>query len=551
MEIVSSKFKELIYATSREITTKVSFEIIDESAIKNATVSTPYSEAPISRLDQVLNRKRSMSYSYATFEPNYFKLDGSMKIPPQQNEGSDELGYWSDALCNENGQFLSEPATVTLNFGEPHNALGLTINFDPINNEYPIEFTIIVTAFTGGGTLFIQDFTGNTSPIFRLVESLDGVGQISIVMTRWVKGNRRARIAEIDFGLIQEYTGADLINFDVIEEMDLIGSTVPSNELHFTLNNQDRLFNILNPDGIYRFILPKQQIRAYMGLRIGEGENDFEFVSLGKYYLTEWQTDEGALTTSFTARDIFDQLEKIQYTNSLIDTTLYALVEDIFSQAEITDFQIDTLLTGETTKGFPEPVNAREALQDIAIAGRCVIYQNRQGTIIIKRMEALTIGTGYITYPSPDIYAGLMAVPEVTNDYKFQAIDFENTFAEPQIKLNEAIASLVFLVKDSTESGTEYTFQNPITIRGGVSFKIENPLINTVFHAEEVAEWMFAEYNVRGYYTANWRQNPALSCGDAIMVENSFGDEKKARIVKQNFQFEGFLTGNTEAIGGV
>lgn len=550
MELISPEFKKSIYASSREITAKVSFEIIDESAIKNAIVTSSYSEAPISRLNQVLNRKRSMSYSYATFEPNYFKLDGSMKIPPKPYEGSDELGFWSDSLCDSDGRFLSNPPTVSLSFGEPHNALGLTINFDPINNEYPSEFTIIVVAF-GGGTLFIQDFVGNDSPIFRLVENLDGVGTINIIMTKWAKGSRRARIAEIDFGLIQEYIGSDLINLDIIEEMDLIGSTVPSNELHFTLDNQERLFNILNPDGIYRFILPKQQIRAYMGLKIGEGENDFEFVSVGKYYLTEWQTDEGALTTSFTARDIFDQLETIQYTNSLTNTNLYALAENIFAQAEITDYQIDDKLLGENTNGYVEPVSAREALQDIAIAGRAVIYQNRQGTVIIKRMEALTIGTGYVTYPSPDIYAGLLTTPEVTNDYGFQAIDFENTFAEPQVKLNESIATLVFLVKDGTENGTEYTFQNPIVIKGGVSFKIENPLINSATDAEQVANWMFAEYNVRGYYTANWRQNPALACGDAILVENSFGAEKKARIVKQNFQFEGFLTGNTEAIGGV
>lgn len=551
MEIVSSKFKELIYATSREITTKVSFEIIDESAIKNATVASS-SQAPISRLEQILNRKRSMTHSYATFEPNYFKLDGSMKLPPRTYEegSSDELGFWSAFLCDEDGVFSSDPQ-VTVFFGEAHNTLGLTINFDPINNEYPTDFTIQVVAYEGGAVLLNQGFAGNNSPVFQLVKGLDGVGSITIIIRKWAKGNRRARIAEIDFGIIQEYTGADLINFDVVEEMDLIGSTVPSNELHFTLNNQYRLFNILNPDGIYRFILPKQQIRAYMGLRIGEGENDFEFVSLGKYYLTEWQTDEGALTTSFTARDIFDQLGKMQYTNSLTDTNLYALAENIFLQAEITDFSIDDKLTGESTKGFSEPVNAREALQDIAIAGRSVIYQDRQGKVIIKRMEALSIGTGYITYPSPDMYAGALSFPEVTNDYGFQAIDFENTFSEPQVKLNEAIDSLVFLVKDGTENGTEYTFQNPVTIRGGVSFKIENPLINSGTDAEQVANWMFEEYNVRGYYTANWRQNPALGCGDAIMVENSFGDEKKARIVKQNFQYEGFLTGNTEAIGGV
>jgi hypothetical protein len=549
MESVSSKFKELIYASSRQITAKISFEIVDQSALNEAVIVSSFTEAPISRLEQVINKKRSMTYNYATFEPNYFKLDGSMKIPPQYSfEGNDELGFWSAEICDKNGVFIENP-TISLSLGDAHNTLGLTVTFDTANNEFASNFTIQVVAFAGG-ILHIEDVVNNNSPIYRLDKSLDGVGSIDLIITKWAKGNRRARVAEIDFGLIQEYSGTDLIRLNVVEEMDLVGSTVPSNELQFTLDNQDRLFNILNPEGIYRFILPQQEIEAYMGLEITEGESDFEFVSIGKYYLTDWQTDEGSMTTTFTARDIFDRLETLEYKVSLTATNLYALAEDILTKAEISDYQIDSKLLGDTTNGFEAPLNAREALQNITIAGRAVIYQDRQGKVIIRRIEPLSTSTGFITFPSPDTFIGLALYPEVTNDYAFQAIDFENTFAEPQINLNEPISSLIFLVNDATPDGTEVTFANPIP-NNGATYKIENPLINTALQAERVADWMFDEYNMRGYYRANWRQNPALTCGDAIMIEDGFGQNKKARIVKQEFQFEGFLTGNTEATGGV
>jgi len=549
MESVSAIFKELIYAPSRELTAKVAFEIIDPTASNDAVVVSSFAEAPISRLQQVLNKKRTMAFSYATFEPDYFILDGSMKIPPQYSyEGNDELGFWSNEISDENGIFVENP-TVSFSLGEAHNTLGLTISFDIINNEYASDFTLQVIAKVGG-ILHIEEVVNNTSPVYTLLKNLDGVGSVDIIVTKWANGNRRARITEVDFGVIQEYTGTDLIRLNVIEEMDLVGSTVPSNEIQFTLDNQERLFNILNPDGIYRFILPKQEIRAYFGLKIGEGENDFEFVSIGKYYLTEWQTDEGSMTTTFTARDIFDRLETVEYSVSLTATSLYALAEDILTKADIHDYQIDSKLLGDNTNGFDASLNAREALQSIAIAGRAVIYQDRLGTVVIRRIEPIDFSTGYIVFPSPDTYVGLLTIPEVTNDYLFQAIDFENTFAEPQINLNEPISSLIFLVNDETENGTEYTFMNP-TPNNGATYKIENPLINTSLQAERVANWMFAEYNMRGYYRANWRQNPALVCGDAIMVEDGFGQNKKARIIKQDFQFEGFLTGNTEAIGGV
>ena len=549
MQPVSTKFKELIYASSRKISSKIVFEILVESVVEKAIVNSEYNEAPISRLIQIFNKKRDMAFKYATFEPNYFILDGSMKIPPSSFiEGDDELGFWSEEISDENGIFINDP-TVNISFSNAQSSLGLTITFDIINNEFASDFTIQINAF-GGGLIHTEKVTNNDSSTYRLLKNLDNIGDIDIFINKWAKGNRRARLTEVDFGIIQEYTGADLINLSVIEEMDIVGSTVPSNELHFTLDNQERLFNILNPDGIYRFILPKQEIRAYMGLQIGETEDDYEFVQIGKYYLTEWQTNEGALTTSFTARDIFDQLEKIEYKNSLTTTNLFALAEDILSKAQITDYRIDAKLTADLTNGFIEPLSTREALQSIAIAGRAVIYQNRQGTLVIERIEPLGVSTGFITFPSPDTYAGL-TTPEITNDFEFQAINFENTFAEPEINLNEPVQSLIFLVRDGTENGTEVTFENSLTLRGGATYKIENPLINTSLQAQRVAEWMFSEYNARGYYRANWRQNPALVCGDAVMIEDSFGQKKKARIVRQEFQFEGFLSGNTEAIGGI
>jgi hypothetical protein len=548
MESVSQAFKENIYAPSRMITAKIAFEIIDESTVEGVTVVSSFGEASISRLEQVFDRERSMTYKYATFEPDYFKLDGSMRLPPESDQEDVELGFWSDEICDANGLYINNP-TISISFGGPHNAIGITVTFDTINNEYASEFTLVVIAYEGG-VLLNQDFVGNDRPTFVLSQSLEGVGTINLIITKWAKGNRRARVTEIDFGIVQEYTGKDLINLSIVEEMDLVGSTVPSNELHFTLDNQLRLFNILNPDGIYRFILPKQQVRAYMGLQIGETEEDIEFVQVGKYYLTEWQTDEGALTTSFTARDIFDQLEVFNYSGSLGVTNLFLLAEDIFSKANIVDYQIDPRLTGEQTNGFTEPVSARLALQAIAIAGQAIIYQDRRGTLRIEHIEPLEISTGFITFPGPDTYVG-MTTPEVSNDYNFQAIDFENTFAEPQINLNEPVQTLTFLVNDGSPEGTVATFQNPLVLKNGASYRIENPLINTTLHAGRVADWMFAEYNAKGYYRATWRQNPALVCGDAVMVEDSFGQKKKARIVKQEYEFEGFLTGNTEAIGGV
>ena len=101
---VSKKFKEAVYAPTRKTTARVSFEILDNEAYHDNT-PTATSEAPISRINQVTNKIRNMSHKYATFERNYFKLDGSFYIPPKPNEGDSELGWWSADICDENGVF--------------------------------------------------------------------------------------------------------------------------------------------------------------------------------------------------------------------------------------------------------------------------------------------------------------------------------------------------------------------------------------------------------------------------------------------------------------
>ena len=46
-----------------------------------------------------------MSHKYATFERDYFRLDGTFYIPPKENEGDSELGWWSDVISDSEGLF--------------------------------------------------------------------------------------------------------------------------------------------------------------------------------------------------------------------------------------------------------------------------------------------------------------------------------------------------------------------------------------------------------------------------------------------------------------
>jgi hypothetical protein len=339
----------------------------------------------------------------------------------------------------------------------------------------------------------------------------------------------------------------------VLEEMDLLSSTVPSNEMQFVLDNSDQYFNILNPNGVYRFIVPNQEMSAQIGVLIGE--NKYEWIPMGKYYLTEWTVEEGAMTSTFVGRDIFTKLQIAEYTNLLQNTNLYDLAVDVLTEAKVERYEIDDSLKLIPTAGFKEKIKVRDALQMIAIAGRSAVRQGRDGSVLLESYEELTYEIGYVSWTgsiatATGEFASLSTYPQVYIDYEFQKIDFENAYEIPKISLGSQVRTLVFKVTPDVGEVFDVQVINS-NVREGIGYEISNPLINTEEQALVVAEWMFQYYNLIADYQANWRQNPALECGNVILIEDRFGNKKKARITKNEFNFTGYLSGMTDAKGGV
>lgn len=539
---VSPEFKEAVYAPIRKSYAKVAFEILDNAAYDDASISSS-SEAEISRQDQLADKNRRTSHKYATFERDYFRLDGSFRIPPEPDEDNSELGWWSDEICGADGVFAA-PQTVTLSFADPHDSMGLTIHFDVSTGEYANDFDIDVYAV--GNTLIASEkITGNTDISYVWIKGLDAYEKIVITIRKWAKPFRRARIIEVDFGVVKEYEGDKLIKVNLIEQMNVVGDTLPANEIKVTIDNSSKEFNILNPQGFYRFLKERQEISLSVGIEI---EDDvFEYVNTKGYYLSDWQSDEGALTTTFTARNIFELLEK-EYTQSVVIDNLYDLAEDILMSGGVLYYAIDESLRQIPATGFTDKITYRKALQCIGVASKSAIYQDREGVLTIKPFAILDEATSYIYHAGPDIFTG-MVTPTVYNGYDMKNITFDNIYSEPQINLEKLLQTLIMTVYTSSGK-VDHTFLNTEVVEGS-TLKCDNPLINSIEQATDIAKWIIAESNLRALYQVNWRQNPALECGDIVIIEDSFSAEKQSRITKQEFEFAGYLSGKTETKGGV
>lgn len=511
MITVSTEYESAIVGTSRETRAKVIFDVVDLDAASDASSSVT-GEADFSKKDQLFNDTHEMSLRYATFENDYWLLDGSFYPPPKSTETGYEVGWWSSALAGSDGTF-SAAQELTIAFTKDHTSVGISISFDEIANEYPKDFTIKYYN-SSNALIYTETVTNNELARYILEHTVSNFRKIVITITKWANGYRRARVAEVTFGIVYEYTGTDLVTMSVLEETDPINNTVPSNELNFTIDNSDKQYNLLNPDGALPALQRKQKITPYIGVL--KTDSLVEYVKMGQFYLTDWKSDEGALTASFVGRDMLDILSQSEFAGATYTSkTIKYIAEAVFTAAGITDYYIDSALGYITVSGTLPKKDYRETLQTIAVAGCAVVFCDRDGTINLIQQSATASG---------------------------ELIDFDNVYSSPKINLATLVNTIIVDV-----SGSDYTYTDPSKPADEqvLSVKIENPLIPDNTRADAVAQWIQQELKRRFIYELNWRQNPAYEPGDNITVEDEFGENKTIKFTKQEFEFNGFLTGKS------
>ncbi|MBD0381280.1 hypothetical protein [Paenibacillus sedimenti] len=521
MYVASQIFKDNIYARSRRIVGRVTFDISDVSATGDvSSITTTTEAASISSKAQINDNVRSSTYNFATWETNRFKLDGSFSFPDSNVANNGQMGFVSSGLCDSFGVFSVQP-TITIEFNSTHSSAGLTITFDQNNGEYATEFD--ATAYNAsGGVIQTVSVTGNTDVIATPLGQLANYKKLFIVIKKWSMGNRRARVLEVDFGIVKIYKDDQLIEMNLIEEMDPTTAQLPSPEFRFTLNNLDRAFNILNPTGFYAYLQQRQQVIAELGLEL----NGFvQWMPLGNYLLWEWKSNEGSLTATFTTRTNLDLMDNYEYEQTTANPmSLYQLAVNNFAACGITNYSIDTALQSISTNAISNKVTRRQLLQMIAIAGCANIYVTRGNFITIKQLPN-TLGVAVDT------------------------IALANAYDEPQITLDQVVRQVMVTYWTNVSTSATVTVTDPDLSDGNVLKLEQNKLIDTSARAQTVAQWLLNRSKLRANYRSNWRGNPAHELADVLGFGNTYGADKAAMVTKNDIKYQGYLAATTEAKG--
>lgn len=506
------------YPTTRYTDLKAVFELVDTDAHLNATPSTN-SDSAISKLSQTINQVRATAQKIGTLETDLFLLDGTFILPDETDNG--EIGYISGAISGADKAFLTPP-TLTFTFSQLESSIGFTLIFDEKTGNYATDFKI--QAFNASDVLIIErTITGNAGINCAVDMQADNYKKLVITFNKTSKAFRRVRLSEIIFGVIQEFNKDNTTELNLLYEISKDGSALPTNELELTFDNVDKLYNMVNPNGVYKFLQQGQKINVKIG--IGDSLNNVEFVNMGNFYFTTSKAKDDTMTASITANDLIYTLGQTRCRIGTTGTwTVAAAVVAVLADAGLNiQTSIPAAIQNRTVnKCIPYNTSHREVIRMIAQAARCICY--------IDRNDVLTFAE--ITEA---------ATPE-------DILTHDELFSNALINIAERINKIELTVKDDFAATTMlYTASNKETSETYKIKSFNNPL---AYDGQAVADWLLAMQLKRLVYDLHERGNPAREINDTIQIFDVFNVNRNAILTKQEFYFDGALEASSVAIGG-
>ncbi|MCL2397585.1 MAG: hypothetical protein FWC93_05905 [Defluviitaleaceae bacterium] len=137
----------------------VTFATAPASIKENIFMVTSTMQAIHSQRDQVVNNVSFTSGKLATFEPEFWRLDGSFMLPVDNNVSRLEVGFVSGVMSTIRGDF-SESPEITVHFSTPQDLPMVMVMFDQATGEVAEEVRIRAV-HSNGSVLLDETIRGN------------------------------------------------------------------------------------------------------------------------------------------------------------------------------------------------------------------------------------------------------------------------------------------------------------------------------------------------------------------------------------------------------
>jgi hypothetical protein len=360
-----------------------------------------------------------------------------------------------------------------------------------------------------------------------------------------------------------------IINFNIVEEYTTLSDTLPSDQCTITLDNQYGTFNYLSYNNMTSILASTPTMFVELGLHldINDPASAIEWIPAGYFFMDSWKMDPIMKTVTLIGHDWLTKISNYDFPPGTF-TSMNDVVTKVFQIVGCSNYSIDPVVSSSiynTSKITTQDMDCRQALQFVGIATNCAVYQDRYGKMMVKPFSTLLNNGVFSSYASTQSrlfgYATTQynVYPEINDDGGNRRISMANMFEIPMIDLQLSIYQLKINVYSSGSVNHSPIYINPRMGNGsnGVAFTIDNPFIDSDTIAQKVADFYFAESNYNANYTCQWRQNPSIQCGDIVLVDDGqtvdgvvFASNKISRVTRQEFNYEGALSGTSEVRGG-
>lgn len=372
---------------------RLQFGIFDRTAPDDATIITPPTVLYADPL--ALNRENHIGVSYAAFEGNRIRLDGTQYLLPDKTDDWAVQGFVSDVFCGMDGVF-DTPPVIRIVFGSLHSMAGLTLDF---GDCVPAQITVrTYLASELQNTFVVTDLTSYYKGEF-LLDDIDG---LEISYDKMRAPYTRARLNDLRFGIGYTFGNAEIIELAEKHTASPLSLSLPTARLSFCLYNKAGKFSVEGKTTLIRFLSEGQTIELAYGQTLALEDNKIEWVPTHPWNLETWKVD--GIKASFTAYGLFEKLSQSTYEASAFDmlhSSPYEMgkieVEKILTDA---DCEVGYFLQKDVTRWrTPLPPSSHaESLQLLANSNIAAMYEGRDGTVSIKppgagiRLKSLEMG---------------------------------------------------------------------------------------------------------------------------------------------------------------
>lgn len=397
---ISSNYKKFVYnkapyeLDARHFLPQALIKIIDVAA-RNVCSYAASSTAFYNEFSELIDENTEHPRAWGTFEDFQFLLNGTIQLMPDtaQEVMLQQNGFVSEEMSDAQGNIS---VTLTCSYTQQVSTVGRTLFFDSSYDAVPTDISI--KYYRTGTEIGSDTIVGNTAYLVTSKVSVQRYDKVVITFSKMSRPYRRIHLVEDIPGIYVTYSDTDVVSLNITQSTDIFSEELTVGEIDLTIQNITKQLDILNAEGLERYLQRRQPIELRLNLVFPD--DSVESILVAYWELSTWKSNKGALDATFTIHDPIDKLAAGEYIKGVLPSSFvsfYDLAKDVLDDAGVKEYKIDSELHNVYTKACLPIAEHKELLRMIAQATQSVVLPEADGSIHIKYISPLIYGYNVLT----------------------------------------------------------------------------------------------------------------------------------------------------------